>query len=111
MKCDRKAPCLQNASASAQRGKLFRGKMDSIDRCIICVEQSAPCRTTLHAACSRQSRAVHLLPANGRLKPGVQCCRWMEARSLPHNMRAEITAYYSDIWTRHTGMHCCYVSA
>jgi hypothetical protein len=29
----------------------------------------------------------------------------MEARSLPHNMRAEITAYYSDVWTRHTGAH------
>jgi hypothetical protein len=27
----------------------------------------------------------------------------MEARSLPRNMRAEITAYYSDVWTRHTG--------
>lgn len=27
----------------------------------------------------------------------------MEARNLPRHMRAEITAYYSDIWTRHTG--------
>ena len=29
--------------------------------------------------------------------------RWLEARNLPRHMRAEITAYYSDIWTRHTG--------
>lgn len=28
----------------------------------------------------------------------------MEARNLPRHMRAEITAYYSDIWTRHTGI-------
>lgn len=35
----------------------------------------------------------------------------MEARSLPHNMRAEITAYYSDVWTRHTGGNCCYAPA
>ena len=27
----------------------------------------------------------------------------MEARNLPRHMRAEITTYYSDIWTRHTG--------
>ena len=31
----------------------------------------------------------------------------MEARNLPRHMRAEITTYYSDIWTRHTGAaHC-----
>lgn len=41
-------PCLQSASASAQRGKLFRGKMESVSRSQLAVDNPVCVRPAGH---------------------------------------------------------------